>query len=252
MKYQKLQWTDKTKIVVILLNGGGKAPFQTNHPLVALLKQYPVNIIALELPGHGSSRFTRKITAEELVELYKEGLSKIIQELKDKELGFIGISLGGLLALKSLEVPLVMDKTKFVIGIGCGFVILEEKVPMFKKYTSLEYFQQGNMLNQILQYHKDGWQYLLESSHDWFYPTTPLLLNPSVVKNALVKKQVFLIPSEEEELFPPESNLEISKEFNPTSVYIVHGFHHFEYFTKGWEQVKKSIQTILDAKLKSK
>lgn len=133
MRLIQLNEFDITRESLLFMNGGGQIPFSKHNKLVRYFNQFDYNVIAVELPGHGKSHFHKALSKNEFISHFKENFTKLIKDEKIKTRAIIGFSLGGLLALKTIEMNLF--EVKYVIGFGCGFGIGETERDTFNYYT---------------------------------------------------------------------------------------------------------------------
>ena len=58
------------KKTVILLNGGGQAPFSSFHRIVKFFKKYNYDVICMELPFHGNDEMINDYKDVNYVEVF--------------------------------------------------------------------------------------------------------------------------------------------------------------------------------------
>ena len=147
-----------TRESILFMNGGGQIPFSKHSKLVRYFNQSDYNAIAVELPGHGKSNFHEELSKNEFISHFKNEFSKLIKVEKIKVRALVGFSLGGLLALKTIEMNLF--EVKYVLGFGCGFEIGENEKEMFNYYTSEQFFQNMHWVPIMKKNHGKGWHNL--------------------------------------------------------------------------------------------
>lgn len=238
MRLIQLNEFDITRESILFMNGGGQIPFSKNNKLVRYFNQFDYNSIAVELPGHGKSHFHEALSQNEFISHFKENFSKLIKDKKIKTRAIIGFSLGGLLALKTIEMNLF--RVKYVIGFGCGFGIGETEKDMFNYYTSEKFFQDMNWEHIMKKNHGKGWYNLQISIDNLMNVKSPIFSDVSTLAS---DSQTLLILGDNEELFTPNyTEKEILKNQNKfIHLRIVRDTSHFEYTSKSWKKFESLL-----------
>lgn len=224
---------------VYILNGGGQPPFNQFSRITHLLKKYPVNIVSIELPGHGSNGFADITDEDTMLDDFLQWFETIKQD--HKPLGVIGYSLGGFLALQIAawkNTPI-----RFCVAIGAPLTIDISHQQKMQYYASEEFFSLMDWSKVMLDYHKGNWQVLLQSIPNWLAVGSPLFVGDEQV---LVQDQdLHLIMAEHEDIMDVEHHqhrLSISEQLYS---YVIPSITHFEYFSKGWKETAEVIEKIL-------
>lgn len=235
MRLIHLNEFDITRESILFMNGGGLIPFSKHNKLVRYFNQFDYNAIAVELPGHGKSRFHEALLENEYIFHFKENFSKLIKDKKIEARVLIGFSLGGLLALKTIEMHLF--EVKYVIGFGCGFEIGENEKDMFNYYTSAKFFKDMNWEPIMKKNHKEGWKNLQISIENLMNVKSPIFTDVGTLGS---DSKILIILGDNEELFTPNSAENIILENQSESIHlrIVPDTSHFEYTSKSWEKFK--------------
>ncbi len=223
------------RLTIFLLSGGGQSMFSEKHPLTRLLMKYPINIISMELPGHGNFRFYKIYDANEYINLFLKNLHDTLHKYNINDFGIIGFSLGGLLALKAINNG--FTHLKFCITFGAGFGITTHEEKLIHQFTTMDFFNKQGWGEAMKKYHGDGWPYLINTLHNILTIDSSIFTDP---KSINIPTYMFLCDGDQ--AFPPKNNFVNNK---LVKLIVVNNCHHFEYFSKIWEKNKTKLEQII-------
>lgn len=228
---------------ILFMNGGGQMPFSKQNKLVKYFKKFDYNTIAVELPGHGKSFFLDPMSKHEFISHFQEEFRKMINEEKILIHALIGFSLGGLLALKAIEMNIV--NANYVITFGCGFGIDEAEKDTFNYYTSEKFFRDMNWEPIMKRNHGKGWYNLLLSIDELMHVESPIFTNPKKIGD---DTEILIILGDNEELFTPTYTKKMISlnQYNSIYLEIVYDTSHFEYTSKSWEKFKEGLNQFIE------
>lgn len=227
---------------LLFLNGGGQIPFSPHNKLVRFFEKYDYNLIAVELPGHGKSKFQVVHTQETILSSFEISYRKIIVEADIKVKGMIGFSLGGLFALKAIELDIF--PVDYLIVYGCGFGIGEKEKSTFQYYTSEQFFHDMRWFSTMKKNHGDGWYNLQHSLNDLMHVNSPIFSDLSKIK----KSDILLILGDKEELFRTEYNesLIMGNLSENITLLTIPETSHFDYTSISWENFSMSLLNYIE------
>ena len=236
MRLIQLNEFDVSRESILFMNGGGQIPLSKHSKLVQYFNHYNYNAFAVELPGHGKSRFHEEMTQDKFLSHFKNEFTRIIKEKKIKTRALIGFSLGGLFALKAIEMK-ILD-VNYVIGYGCGFGIGEAEKDTFNYYTSEKFFHDMNWGTIMKKNHGKGWYNPLLSMDNLMNVESPIFSDLSKMGN---DTQILIILGENEELFTPNFTKEMVQKNQSHNIHlrVVPNTSHFEYTSKSWENFQQ-------------
>ncbi len=235
--YQKRE--ENTNTAILLLHGSTQLPFNYQHPLTTFFSAYSADIISVELPGHGKSPFKERTSVEELLKMFFDEITQLKE--KYKNVGFVGYSLGGGLALKATEAEII--PTLFVVTFGTGFKIEPEEFELIKMFFSNEFFEQLGWLERMRNVHSN-WDALIESIPQWYEPGTSLLPNIDILDKRDIP--ILIILGENDEPFPPKKNLPLLGGKKNLESLVVNEINHFGYFEPCiWKNLSNVIEQFI-------
>lgn len=230
MRYFKLNEFKSERLSLLFFNGSAMMPFDKTSSLIKFFSNFDVNIVSIELPGHGKSNFDRILNLEEYLTIFSEELNEIIDTLE--EYAIIGFSIGGLLPLKLLERGVIAPKFTFVFGTG---VYLDD-IALKKIHTffSAEFFEKKKWTEAMKKFHGIGWDNLLL--------TLSAIINKNILSNVecIANKNVFFFLGRQEQPFPPENNFPLLNG-NSHQTYMIEDCTHFDYFLSAWKRTEQKI-----------
>ncbi|MHA2028130.1 MAG: hypothetical protein ACW99A_04400 [Candidatus Kariarchaeaceae archaeon] len=234
---------DKTRKSILLLNGGGQIPFSKHNKITRFFSEYDYNIIAVELPGHGKSKFNQIMSQEEFIKHFEYEFPKLIEEKGIITKAMVGFSLGGLFALKAVEKKLI--EVDCFIGYGCGFGIGNDERGTFNYYTSQKFFDDMNWDPIMKKNHGEGWLNLLHSMDKLMHVESPIFINPEQLDN---ETQIILILGENEELFTPQYNQEVANKntLDKVHIIVIPNTTHFDYTAKSWDGFNTKLKDFFN------
>lgn len=237
MKYYPLSEIDPSRLSVIFMNGGGQRHIDKLHRLSVFFSQFNVNLISLELPGHGSSSFEKIIGSEEFILLFKKDMKELVNQLG--KIAMVAFSLGGLFSLKIIEegdIPV-----EFAIIFGAGVHIGHDQEEMIQNFTTYEFFEKRGWTFAMKKYHGLGWDTLLPSLSKLMSMKSNIWTDPVNLDST----DIFFLLGDNERAFTPELNFPKLKNDNIRK-YKIEDCHHFEYFMKPWVRVEKYLIEIIN------
>ena len=237
MKFYSLSDINPSKLSIIFLNGGGQRYMDKHHRLTIFFSKFNVNLISMELPGHGSSSFDAVIASDKYIQLFREDMLELVKPLG--KIGLVAFSLGGLLSLKIIEdreIPV-----EFAIIFGAGVHIDDEQEQRIQTFTTFEFFEKRGWTFPMRKYHGKGWDTLLPSLSRVMSMKSNLWVDPSRLDGI----DIFFLLGDKEMAFTPELNY---PKLNGDRIqkYTIPDCHHFEYFMKPWLRVEKYLLEIVD------
>lgn len=234
----KLRKIDENWPTLLLLNGGGQPPFNKFHRMIRYLNQYELNLVALELPGHGNSAFSEIISTEEMLDNFYDEM-KIILDRYNCPILF-GYSLGGLLTLKATEH--FLSKISSVITLGTPINVTIDQERKMRYYTTREFFEKMHWMPQMMEYHRNGWKELLFSVHEMLHIGSNIFANMDNLNSS--KLSISMIFGDEDEVAPMKLHREFGATYDNVSVYQLDSTRHFDYFVSSWKKLRDCLDII--------
>ncbi|OLS26058.1 MAG: 2-succinyl-6-hydroxy-2,4-cyclohexadiene-1-carboxylate synthase [Candidatus Heimdallarchaeota archaeon LC_2] len=229
---------------ILFLNGGGQIPFSLHNKLVKFfINKYDFNYIAVELPGHGKSKFQKIYDQETFIISFEQTFRKIITDADIIVKAMIGFSLGGLLALKTIELDIF--PVDYLIVYGCGFGIGENEKSTFDYYTSEQFFHDMRWYSIMKENHKNGWLNLLKSMNNLMNVNSPIFSDLSKINSY---SEILLVLGDNEELFQPDYNKSIIREIPSNNIHLIRlkETSHFDYTSVSWEIFCSKLKEFIE------
>lgn len=226
------------KRTVILLNGGGQAPFSSFHRIVRFFKKYKYDVICMELPFHGNDEMINDYKDVNYVEVFLNEFYGLYDRYN--VIGVLGFSLGGFLILNALN-----DKRfnfKFAFVLGCGLIITEKEKQIMERFSTIEFFENMKWDNYMLKYNGQSWRKLLGYLNELIKMEDQIFIDHN---NFVPNSDTHLLVGDKDKII----NIELQKQFikakDKIELYEIKDCEHFDYFSKSWENTKNILEKII-------
>ena len=242
MRFIPLRKSESEERAILLMHGSTQQHYDKEHPLFKIVKDLPMDVFSVELPGHGESRFDSQKTPQDYVTLFLEEFTRQMQSLPYKEINIVGYSLGGLLGLKTME--LKNERIRKIVGIGTGLFVNKERARIIRSFFSEKNFEVMNQTSEMRRIHgARGWKFLINLLHVIFDPTSPLFLDKEKIKGTPSK--ALIIIGENDEPFDAFGTAKKCRDYFNIRCVVIKGVGHFEYFSKGVKQLPDLLLPFL-------
>ncbi len=225
MEYEVCKEIGEHEPTVLLYHGATMPKIPKHHPLSRYFCGLPYNVISVQLPGHGSQGFDKVVSASEFLEIYLDGYRNLKRSYQVQ--GIVGISLGGVLALKTAEV--FYQDLQFVVAIGAGVTVFPREAQLISQFFSEEHFRRAGLYKTLVGYHGEEFKYLLQSIPRWFSQDSALFPDMELLQNQLTR--FLLILGDQDQPFPPQKIVPLVSRLPNFSTVIIENCDHFGYFS---------------------